>query len=331
MCWGRNDLRQAAPDAGDDGLITPVMVTWPVPIAQVAIGSTHTCIRDGAGVVTCWGGNDRGQLGHGTITAQAPPATVALPAAAVQLAAGEHHSCARLVDRTLWCWGANSEGQLGQDDVDGASPEPSPVQEALGRTDWDEVDCGYGHTFARSGTEVFATGRNFQDQLGIVPDPGEQVRVLTALGGPALAQIVGGQNFSCGRGVGGARWCWGNDNEAQLGDGALVDQPAPVRVDDGPWRTLDVDTFHGCGLTPDGMVACWGRGIEGQLGTGDSGQRLVPTVAGTFDDWVAVSTGRFHSCGQRADASVWCTGRNEDGELGTGDLERRYGWARVLW
>ena len=98
-------------------------------------------------------------------------------------------------------------------------------------------------------------------------------------------------------------------------------QPPADLSDVQDFRTIAVDTIHGCGIRATGTLWCWGRNAEGQLGTGDTADRDAPTRVGTESDWASVSVGCFHTCARRADGSAWCTGANDDGHLGTGDLD----------
>jgi alpha-tubulin suppressor-like RCC1 family protein len=85
----------------------------------------HTCAVQGNALL-CWGGNDKGQIGMGTIDAN--NATILTPTSALiatiaRAASSTDDTCAITVNGGLWCWGANDRGQLAQ----GSTGEPSPV------------------------------------------------------------------------------------------------------------------------------------------------------------------------------------------------------------
>ena len=61
----------------------------------------------------CWGANNKGQLGDGTITYRTAPVEVSGITTATSIALGADHSCALLMDGTVKCWGYNYYGQLG--------------------------------------------------------------------------------------------------------------------------------------------------------------------------------------------------------------------------
>ena len=61
----------------------------------------------------CWGYNNYGELGNGTITDSLVPVAVSGVTPATAITAGGFHSCALLSGGTVKCWGYNSYGQLG--------------------------------------------------------------------------------------------------------------------------------------------------------------------------------------------------------------------------
>ena len=81
-----------------------------------------------SGVALCWGENDRGQLGDGTIEGRDSPVAVSGGLEFESIAAGGSHTCGLTTDGAVRCWGANFYGQLG----DGSTSDrltPVPVLE----------------------------------------------------------------------------------------------------------------------------------------------------------------------------------------------------------
>lgn len=87
-CWGSNFYGQIG-DGGNRGymvnrdLPTAVIMPEGVEFSQISAGKTATCAIAVSGESYCWGGNDHGQLGVGSITSsnlyQTTPLAVAAP------------------------------------------------------------------------------------------------------------------------------------------------------------------------------------------------------------------------------------------------------------
>ncbi len=88
-------------------------------------GARHTCALYGSGEVWCWGDNDYGQLGDGTLAGAREPVRVKGIPPAVAIACGQAHSCAVANDGSVWCWGSNDAGQSGDGN---AGRQPSPAR-----------------------------------------------------------------------------------------------------------------------------------------------------------------------------------------------------------
>ncbi len=130
-CWGALAI-DATPSI--PGKKTP---PWPTPkpklvaglksVTTVALGGDHSCALLQDGSATCWGDNEKGQLGDGSAAKKHPPAKVKGLADVVEMALGHDHTCARLGDGSVQCWGSNSAGQLGDGSTtDRRAPGPVP-------------------------------------------------------------------------------------------------------------------------------------------------------------------------------------------------------------
>jgi alpha-tubulin suppressor-like RCC1 family protein len=103
---------------------------------------------------------------------------------------------------------------------------------------------------------------------------------------PALTRVWLGPSHGCGVTKGGELECWGANDAGQLGDGATVSQPRPVRITVGVAPTeLALGARHTCGLFTD-IVRCWGDGTQGQLApsaassTASADPKVRPTADG---------------------------------------------------
>jgi alpha-tubulin suppressor-like RCC1 family protein len=122
-------------------------------------------------------------------------------------------------------------------------------------------------------------------------------------------------NSSCAIDADKAVWCWGANDQGQLGDGTTTNRPAPVKIQ-GTTKFTALASAAGntfCGLAEDGKAWCWGDNTTGQLGTGsgavgtDSPTPVSPTGDHKF---TALFTGFTTTCGIDVDKKTWCWGAN---------------------
>ncbi len=88
------------------------------------------CAQSVSQEVWCWGNNDTGQLGRGTVGGSHPsPAPVLLSPRVISIAVTLGAACAVDVQGVAWCWGDSSGGVV---DADAPSGVPVQVPTALG-------------------------------------------------------------------------------------------------------------------------------------------------------------------------------------------------------
>jgi alpha-tubulin suppressor-like RCC1 family protein len=187
-CWGANVHGQLGDGTVVDRTVaTEVQVPKPgTPDLQpltgavaVAAGLRSTCAvvsAAGTSQVECWGANDHGQLGDGTVLEHhLPAATAAFRASPVRaIVAGDVHVCVDLQDDSVWCWGGNSTGQVGDGTTtDSTSPEvivPAPPAGSVADSDRPivkSISAGRANTCIVQGTynKVYCWGDNSRGQL----------------------------------------------------------------------------------------------------------------------------------------------------------------------
>ena len=80
---------------------------------QIDAGSNHTCAVTTGYRGFCWGGNNVGQLGDGTLTQRRWPKAVAGGLSFGRVTAGGSHTCGEVTGNKAYCWGGNGDGGLG--------------------------------------------------------------------------------------------------------------------------------------------------------------------------------------------------------------------------
>jgi alpha-tubulin suppressor-like RCC1 family protein len=235
--------------------------------------------------VWCWGYNERGNLGVGTLTRAELPVQVGRGYSGVS--AGGDHACAVRIDGELECWGYNDSLELG---VPGASAIPSPVRPGCEPanagdrcfSDWTAVGVGAFHSCAvRASGELYCWGGNLNGQLGIGPmgstkDQAEPQRVA---GNVRWASVAGGDRHTCALDLNGALYCWGMNEDRQLGIPNADFVSLPTRIDaDAPdgWRALGLGERHSCAVRADRTLWCWGLNSSGQAGIGTVTETPAP-------------------------------------------------------
>jgi len=115
---------------------------------------------------------------------------------------------------------------------------------------------------------------------------------------------------------------WGDNRNAQLGDGSRRDADHPVHLT-SPTDVIDISggRFHTAAVDATGQVWTWGDNSWGQLGHGSYADAVVPTPVAGLTDAVAVDAGGFHTLVLRGDGTVWSFGYNRAGQLGDGSNE----------
>jgi alpha-tubulin suppressor-like RCC1 family protein len=213
-------------------------------VADLGLGRRFGCTLRKNGTIWCSGDNSRGQLGIGiagnvpsATPAQVRDATSAEITNASDLGTDRDHACVVRPGGEAWCWGANNAGQLG----DGTTVD-KPAAVRVVKTDDTPLTGivalrgGENHTCARDNTDaIWCWGGNSGGQLGdgTLVSRSKAAPVLVAAGGMPLAgalELLTGAMHNCVRNASNEVWCWGVNNNGQLGDGSRTNRSSPVKV-----------------------------------------------------------------------------------------------------
>ena len=250
-CWGNNYWGQLGNGEKDTVEPKPVRVVGGLKFANLSMnvgyGANHVCGITSAGKTYCWGVNDFGQLGVGTMTMNTCQGTTPCSAVPLQVKGGltfksvnpsVHNTCAVTMAKKAYCWGENSFGQLGNGTMQDSSV-PVPVKGSLL---FDiVVPGGYGNQEYACGVAAgkgYCWGANLYGQLGNgrIADSLQPTAVAGGLTftsispGGADAWILTGAH-ACGTVKGGKTYCWGANHYGQLGIDSTVElkrQPTAV-------------------------------------------------------------------------------------------------------
>ncbi|PKN20156.1 MAG: hypothetical protein CVU65_17705 [Deltaproteobacteria bacterium HGW-Deltaproteobacteria-22] len=314
-CWGVNNNSQLGTgDASEH--TTPAQVHGLLGGTEaVASGNSFACALRSDGRVVCWGANDFGQLGYGTLNQGEIPVEVFGVDDATSLACGLDHTCVVRLLGEVWCWGANDYHQVGPMDGDVTMPTAVP-----GVTGAVAVVAGAWHTCALvTGGQVLCWGRNNHRQMGnssteaiqATPAPVADLINVVALGA--------GNDHTCAILNNGSVHCWGRNDAGQLGDGTTnpsASSPVPVIGLVGA-IALEGGASFTCTILSNGSVRCWGANVYGQLGNGTTNASSTPVNVSGLTGVTSIGLGDSHACAVSG-GMVWCWGYNEDGETGDG-------------
>lgn len=235
--------------------------------------------------------------------------------------AGAITTCAISTSRHLFCWGYDGDGLLGN-----GSPHTDsnvPVEVAGGFADWDSVSVGDATACGiRTNHRLYCWGRDQRGSLGNGPGNTPSDVPLEVAGATADWASVSTHGASvCAIKLNGHLFCFGEDDEGQLGDGGgFVGSPVPVEVAGGAsnWSTVTAGNEHMCARKTTGRLFCWGRDADGNVGDGPPfHQRTRPTaVAGGATNWAQVSAGDRYTCAAKSTGRLLCWGWNPRGQLG---------------
>ena len=333
-CWGSTTQQQASSSWWGSNTEEPssLSTNFGFGSAPVALdsGADHSCVILNDGNVSCWGANNRGQVG--TSPTQNPSTgpqysnfvDMSSFGHAKALGLGGDHSCAIVVNGSVACWGNNSVGQLGRGYTNAYDDTPWYVQPFGQNRKAIAIDAGGNTTCALlDDASVSCWGAGDYGQLGnnntansntpqeVSSFPGNEDAVSVAVGWRHGCVLLSDQNMSC----------WGNNAFSQLGNNNTSNSTTPVLVQpmNGTAKpvALTLNNLHTCALLDDGNAACWGLGYFGALGTGDPESSTPVPVDVVSSPVTDVDAGVWHTCAVLENGSIACWGDNSYLQVGS--------------
>jgi alpha-tubulin suppressor-like RCC1 family protein len=131
-CWGNNFFGQigdgtSATEDGTTRRLAPVAVSGGLTFQSLSAGFGTVCGVTPAGAGYCWGYNQSGAVGDGTLVNRSTPVPVAGGLTFRSIAAGTNVSCGVTTASAVYCWGESGNGDLG-DGTTAPRPTPGPVR-----------------------------------------------------------------------------------------------------------------------------------------------------------------------------------------------------------
>jgi alpha-tubulin suppressor-like RCC1 family protein len=243
-CWGVDSNGQLGDGMFDGGTATPEQIAGLSSVSSIACGYYHSCAV-AASFPYCWGENEVGTLGVGSFSVTnnlgfATPQGVdftSLPTI-IEIAASGSNSCALFSLGNADCWGSDNWGTVGDGSITGPGTAggvdiPTAVS---GLTSATALSVGRLHACAiHNGGMISCWGENGEGEVGdgnIDPTNGiDSPTAVVGLPSNAIAIAVSaGASHTCAVLKNGSAWCWGANDNGQLGNGTESGGPTPVQV-----------------------------------------------------------------------------------------------------
>jgi len=331
-CWG--DITFPVPGLTDGNQISgiPAAVRLPTDLRPVvlAVAPAHTCMLVEDGSAYCVGANISGQLGNDTLSHQCTGGFICAPLPVpvlggltfMTIAGGYYDTCGITSSGSGYCWGGNVRGEIG-DSSTTVRMVPTLVHGGL---QFRSISVGDTHTCALTTDSLaYCWGDNRSGVLGIgTVDDVPHTTPEPVAGHTKFVSIGAGAGHNCGLTAGGVAYCWGANDQGQLGVGTSptgcdpTDCSSPVPITGISFASLSVGQSHTCGVTSQGFGYCWGLGNSNQLGDGSGVSMATPRLVLGGINWKSISAGAIHTCGISVQHIGYCWG-NARLALGTGD------------
>ncbi len=228
LCWGRNAYGQLGDGSTQDAYEPIKVKDLTADVSAIVVAESYNCALTAQGTAYCWGLNDHGQLGAGSIGSRLAAVDArGLDKGVKAIAAGDSHTCALTKQGGVSCVGTH--WQTVQERFLYALPKV--LMRAVGSSKFKAIASGGDHTCALTEqSSVVCAGDNFYGQLGDGTfTPRTNSAKVTAYTRP-VAAIAGGEHHTCVLTTEGGVLCWGRNQYGQLGNGEFGISPTPVAV-----------------------------------------------------------------------------------------------------
>jgi alpha-tubulin suppressor-like RCC1 family protein len=306
--WGNNQDGELGigTDYNIDGFESnrniPVQVGFESNWQSVSLGWYHTAAIKNDGTLWCWGGNEFGQVGDGTLIERNLPVQIGTDNNWRSVASGQTYTLAIKTDGTLWAWGQNQVGQLGNGTTSINETKPQQIGTD---TNWQSLTTGRAFSLAiKTNGTLWAWGVNNSGQLG----DGTKVNknVPTQVGTMSDWQSVSaGDSHTLGLSQDGKLLAWGLNSYGELGNGTNNDSNVPILIGTATnWKKIEAGSYYSYAIKTTGQLYKFGNGLKS------------PTSFDSSTDWQEIKTDSFHTLALKTGNSLSASGYNTFGQLG---------------
>jgi alpha-tubulin suppressor-like RCC1 family protein len=227
------------------------------------------------------------------------------------------------LDAGFWSCGYATKGLLG----DGTTVNKSSPVQIGSLTNWKQIASGQTLTAAvKTDGTLWACGYNGYGQIGNNAAPSASVFYSSPIQVGSLTnwkQIAVGYYHTAAIKTDGTLWTWGNNTNAQLGDGTIVPKSSPIQVGSSTnWKQVAAGSAHTAAIKTDGTLWTWGYNNHGQIGNGATISTTVfmstPVQVGSLSTWKQVSCGITYTIAIQTNGTLWACGYNDYGQIGNG-------------
>jgi uncharacterized repeat protein (TIGR02543 family) len=244
----------------------------------------------------------------------------------------------------VFIWGSNEVGNLGDGTQIGKN-QPIEITNRIPLEEFDKITSlvmggSFSAALSNSG-RVFMWGSNMIGQLGdgTQIDRNTPIEITSRFGMSFDDKIISlslGGIFTAALSFRGRVFTWGYNNNAQLGDGTIIDKFTPREItqrfplsNDETITMITTGGSHSGALSSKGRVFTWGNNSSGQLGNGttfiDSSPREITSRFNleTENSIKLINFGASSSMALSELGRVYAWGNNENGQLGDGTTINR--------
>jgi alpha-tubulin suppressor-like RCC1 family protein len=277
----------------------------------------NTCALMSNGTMKCWGANQSGQLGDGSLTPSNIPVDVSNLTGITDISSNATTTCA-VANGAVKCWGLNDKGQLGDGTIYNSGTPVTPLGFESGVT---QIDTSGAHTCAVKNSGLYCWGLGTAGQLGQGASVSSLVPLLIFAEGSGVTSVTTSMNGNTCAIVNGALYCWGGANLNGNGENTVNRNTPQLIYSSGVSLVKMGSGAQACAVV-NSQLRCWGVNNNGQLGTGANLFTLTPVdVVGypAGSNVTSVVAGNRYNCAIKSGA-LQCWGTNGTGQLGNGTL-----------